>query len=58
MIEYALEADPGKCTASFPTFDTFDAALAAANQPAMERDGLPLPRVLVRDGRSAWRVAP
>lgn len=53
MAEYAIEADPGKCTASFPTFDSLDAALAAASVPAMVREGLPLPRVLTRRG-GAW----
>lgn len=53
-LQYAVEADPGKCTASFPTFDTLDAASAAASEPCMERDGLPLPRVLVRRGSGSW----
>ena len=54
MPEYAIEADPGKCTASFPTFDNLEAAVAAATVPAMIRDGSP-PRVLVRmDDETAW----
>ena len=56
MSEYAIEADPGKCTASFPTFDSLDAALAAASMPAMEREGLPLPRVLTRRGGTWYPV--
>lgn len=46
--EYAIEADPGKCTASFPTFDNWAAVLAAANMPAFQREGLAQPRVLRR----------
>jgi hypothetical protein len=53
--EYALEADPGKCTASFPTFDTWEAAQAAANQPAFVRPGLPPPRVVWRIKGQPWR---
>lgn len=56
MAEYAIEADPGKCTASFPTFDSLDAALAAASVPAMVREGLPLPRVLTRRGGKWYAV--
>lgn len=50
MPEYAIEADPGKLTASFPTFDSLDAAIRAATVPAFEREGLPWPRVLTRRG--------
>lgn len=46
--EYALEADPGRLTASFPTFDTVEDAIRAATVPAMEREGLPPPRILRR----------
>lgn len=53
--EYALEADPGKRTASFPTFATWDEAQAAANQPAFVRPNLPPPRVLWRTARGPWR---
>lgn len=54
MTEYAIEADPGKCTASFPTFDTAAEAFEAANVPAFTRDGLPAPRVLRREGLQHW----
>ena len=59
MIEYALEADPGKRTASFPTYDTLEAALESANQPCMYRPGIPPVRILVRTtGPGApWQVA-
>ena len=56
-VEYALEADPGRCTASFPTFDCIDAARAAADVPAFVREGLPAPRVLVRsEYEGNWKV--
>lgn len=55
MTEYAIEADPGQRTASFPTFDNLEAALAAASVPAMVREGLPRPRVLTRRG-GQWYV--
>ena len=54
MTEYAIEADPGKCTASFPTFDSADEAFAAVDVPAFVRQGLPAPRVLRRDGLQHW----
>lgn len=54
--EFAIEADPGKFTASFPIFDSLEAALAAASAPAMEREGLPLPRVLTRRGGRWYEV--
>lgn len=56
MPEYAIEADPGKLTASFPTFDSLDAALRAATVPAFEREGLPWPRVLTRRGGQWYAV--
>ena len=59
MPEWAIEADPGKCTPSFPTFDTLALALGAASVPAFKRVGLKAPRILVRflpDG--AWEPVP
>jgi hypothetical protein len=55
--EYAIEAEPGRFTASFPTFATYAEAEAAATQPCMAREGLPFPRVLSRRPESDWEVA-
>lgn len=52
--EYAIEADPGRLTASFPTFPSLEAAIAAASVPAFYRENVAPPRVLVRE-RSPWR---
>lgn len=49
MPEYALEADPGRLTASHPLYTSYDDAKTAADQPCMHRDGLPPVRILVRD---------
>ena len=54
--EYALEADPGKLTASFPTWGTLDEALTAATAPVMSKAGLAPVRVLKRR-RGPWVVA-
>lgn len=53
--EYAIEADPGKLTASFPTFATYDEAHAAATGSAMYRAGIPAVRVLWRTNGVQWQ---
>jgi len=55
-VEYAIEADPGRCTASYPTYDNFDDAMSAANAPVMIRDHLPPVHVLARPPGGGWRV--
>lgn len=45
-IIYAHEADPAKCTASHPTYDTYAEALDAASAPALNRPGVPKLRIL------------
>lgn len=55
--EFAVEADPGRLTASFPIHDSYADALHAAHLPAFERPGLPAPRVLVRADGGPWCVA-
>jgi hypothetical protein len=55
--EYAIEADPGRLTASFPIFSTYAEAKEAATQPCMAIEGLPFPRVLSRRLGSDWEVA-
>lgn len=52
--EFALEADPGKCTASFPTFDDYDHARSVANGGWAKRPGLPPPRVIWRTAGGPW----
>lgn len=56
-MEYALEADPGRLTASFPTFASYEDAQWAANQTCMHRDGIPPVRILVRTHAGAWALA-
>lgn len=54
--EYALEADPGQLSASFPTWGTLEEALIAATAPVMSKAGLAPVRVLQRR-RGPWTVA-
>lgn len=54
--EYAIEGDPGRCAASFPIFETLEAAIEAAGVPAFVRDGVPPPRVLVRVDGGSWQA--
>lgn len=58
LAAYALEADPGKLTASHPLFCGRECAERVATAPAMHREGLPPVRVLVRvrDG-GPWQPA-
>ena len=53
-VEYAIEADPGQLTASFPLFDDLHQAERVAECGAFERDGLPAPRVLERRNGGPW----
>jgi hypothetical protein len=56
MSTYALEASPGKLTASFPTFDNYEDAVRAATVPAMYRPGVPDIRILVRTEPGPWSL--
>lgn len=52
--EYAIEADPGKLTASFPTFQSWDGVEAAAQSLERMRPDLGRPRTLWRVTGGPW----
>ena len=58
-MEYAMEADPGRLTASFPTFDSLEEADRSASYLNARTPHLPPVRILVRhDCRpgGAWEL--
>ena len=61
MIEYAIEADPGKLTASFPTAESWDDVVRAREflrgrgVPA-SRVGDAWPRILARVAGGRWEA--
>ena len=52
MPDYAIEADPGRCTASFPTYATEAEVRHAVGY--LQRPDLPLIRVLRREDGGPW----
>lgn len=48
-VQYAIEADPGQCTASFPVFPTEEDARAASAYLDARRPDLPPCRILRRE---------
>lgn len=59
LPEFAIEADAGRLTASFPTHPTLDDAPWANSFLISRRPDLPAPRILTRTGGtgSPWTLA-